>query len=57
MVFRNWEILRIEDLWFCKCEQIEVMNYIGKLYVTQKQLSLQCTYMYEGAFCTEKDML
>lgn len=57
MVFRNWEILRIEDLWFCKCEQIEVMNYIGKLYVTKKQLSLQCTYMYEGAFCTEKEML
>lgn len=57
MVFRNWEILRIEDLWFIKCEQIEVMNYIGKLYVTQKQLSLQCTYMYEGAFCTEKEML
>lgn len=29
MVFRNWEILRIEDLWFCKCEQIEVMNYMA----------------------------
>lgn len=52
MVFRNVGILRTEDVWFYKCEQIEVvnsfcylgllLNYNGKFHVTQKQLSLQC---------------
>lgn len=52
MVFRNGGILRTEDVWFYKCEQIEVvnsfcylgllLNYNGKFHVTQKQLSLQC---------------
>lgn len=48
MVFRNGGILRTEDVWFYKCEQIEVVNsfcYLGLLLnynVTQKQLSLQC---------------
>lgn len=64
MVFRNGGILQTEDVWFYKCEQIEVVNnfsYLGlllnftwKFHVTQEQFVI---IMYEGSVFIKNKML